>query len=124
MVVMLSSVGLPGLNGFVGEFLVLFGAFGPHPFAVTVAALGMVLGSVYMLRLYRDVFFGPVTSPERERVPDAGRFEMTYLVPVVLLIVLLGVLPNTVLSKTEAAAGAVAGKLYPSKMVPHERPGK
>jgi NADH-quinone oxidoreductase subunit M len=121
MIVTLSSIGLPGLNGFVGEFLVLFGAFTPHPVATSVAALGIVLGAVYMLKLYRDVFFGPVTSPERESVPDAKRFEMVYLVPVLLLIVLLGVLPNTVLSKTEASSAAVAGKLDPARKGTHER---
>ncbi len=124
MIVTLSSVGLPGLNGFVGEFLVLFGSFGPHAFATAVAAVGVVLGAVYMLRLYRDVFFGPVTRPEREKVTDVGRFEMAYLVPVLLLIVLLGVLPNALLSKTEAASARAAGNLNPSRPVAHEHHGK
>ena len=59
MIVTLSSIGLPGLNGFVGEFLVLFGSFTYHPVATAFASLGVVLGAVYMLKLYRDVFFGP-----------------------------------------------------------------
>ncbi len=121
MIVTLSSIGLPGLNGFVGEFLILFGSFGPHAWATAVAALGVVLGAVYMLRLYRDVFFGPVTRPERQDVADVGRLELSYLVPVTLLIVVLGVLPNALLSRTEAASAAVAGKLNPSRPVAHER---
>jgi len=107
MIVTLSSIGLPGLNGFVGEFLVLFGAFPEHPKATAFAAVGVVLGAVYMLKLYRDVFFGPVTRPEREGIGDVGRAELGYLLPIVALIILLGILPNLVLSKTERAVDAV-----------------
>jgi NADH-quinone oxidoreductase subunit M len=101
MIVTLSSIGLPGLNGFVGEFLVLFGAFQKHPAAAAVSASAVVLGAVYMLHLYRSVFFGPVTLPEREKTPDVGRFELAYLVPIVALLFVLGVFPGLVLSKTE-----------------------
>jgi NADH-quinone oxidoreductase subunit M len=107
MIVTLSSIGLPGLNGFVGEFLVLFGAFQTHRGAATLAALGVVLGAVYMLKLYRDVFFGPVTMPEREKAGDVGARELAYLIPVTALIVLLGILPNLVLSKTEEPVSRV-----------------
>jgi NADH-quinone oxidoreductase subunit M len=79
MIVTLSSIGLPGLNGFVGEFLVLFGSFQNHPVATAFASLGVVLGAVYMLKLYRDVFFGPVTRPEREKVGDVEKGDLTYL---------------------------------------------
>jgi NADH-quinone oxidoreductase subunit M len=111
MIVTLSSIGLPGLNGFVGEFLVLFGAFRHHPVATAFAALGVVLGAIYMLKLYRDVFWGPVTLPEREKVGDVGKAELATLAPVLALIVLLGVLPNLVLSKTEPAIRSVVQKL-------------
>ena len=75
----------------------------------------MVLGAVYMLKLYRDVFFGPVTMPEREKAGDLGKREWAYLVPVMALIVLLGVMPNLVLSKTEKAVAGVVEKLNPDK---------
>jgi len=101
--VTLSSIGLPGLNGFVGEFLVLLGSFKNHPWATGFASLGVVLGAVYMLKLYRDVFFGPVTRPEREKVPDVDKGELSFLVPVILLILLLGILPNLVMSRTQVA---------------------
>jgi len=120
MIVTFSSIGLPGLNGFVGEFLVLLGSFRPHPFAAAAAALGVVLGAVYMLRLYRDVFFGPVSLPGRDRIADAGRRELAYLIPVLLLIVLLGVLPGTLLSRTEAASSRAAALLDPARPVAHE----
>ena len=107
MIVTLSSIGLPGLNGFVGEFLVLFGSFQHHPVATAFASVGVVLGAVYMLKMYRDVFFGPVTRPEREKVGDVEKGDLIYLVPIVALIILLGVLPNLVLVKTEAAVKSV-----------------
>jgi NADH-quinone oxidoreductase subunit M len=111
MIVTLSSIGLPGLNGFVGEFLVLFGSFPNHPKATAVASLGVVLGAVYMLKLYRDVFFGPVTRPEREKIGDVEKSDLGYLLPIIALIILLGVLPNLVLSKTERSVTAVVERL-------------
>jgi NADH-quinone oxidoreductase subunit M len=107
MIVTLSSIGLPGLNGFVGEFLVLLGSFKYHPWATGFASLGVVLGAVYMLKLYRDVFFGPVTRPEREKVGDVDKGELSYLVPVILLILLLGILPNAVMTRTQSAVESV-----------------
>jgi NADH-quinone oxidoreductase subunit M len=106
MIVTLSSIGLPGLNGFVGEFLVLFGSFPNHPIATAIASLGVVLGAVYMLKLYRDIFFGPITMAGREKVADIGKVELVCLLPIVALIILLGILPNVVLSKTEPAVRA------------------
>ena len=68
LVVTLSSIGLPGTNGFVGEFLILLGAFRAHPLAGGLATLGVVLGAVYMLTMYKHVIFGPVTK-EENRTP-------------------------------------------------------
>jgi NADH-quinone oxidoreductase subunit M len=113
MIVTLSSIGLPGLNGFVGEFLVLFGSFQEHRVATAFASLGVVLGAVYMLKLYRDVFFGPVTMPEREKAGDVGGRELAYLLPITALIVLLGILPNLVLAKTEESVSRVVDLLNP-----------
>ncbi|HLY11520.1 MAG TPA: NADH-quinone oxidoreductase subunit M [Planctomycetota bacterium] len=116
MIVTLSSIGLPGLNGFVGEFLVLFGSFPNHPTATAFASLGVVLGAVYMLKLYRDVFFGPVTRPEREKIGDVEKGDLAYLLPIVALIILLGVLPNLVLSRTERSVSAVVKNLQPDRV--------
>jgi NADH-quinone oxidoreductase subunit M len=124
MIVTLSSIGLPGLNGFVGEFLVLLGAFRNHPLAAAAGSLGVVLGAVYMLRLYRDLFWGPVSMPERERAGDIGKAELGYLLPVAALIVLLGVLPNLVLSRTEGAAAKVARFLAVESHAYLERQGR
>jgi NADH-quinone oxidoreductase subunit M len=121
LVVSFSSIGLPGLNGFVGEFLVLFGSFREHPYATAAAATGVVLGAVYMLKLYRDVFFGPVTMPDREKVADLRRVEWLSLAPVLAFIVLLGVCPNPVLRVTEKPVKSVVEKLHPNPPVAHEQ---
>jgi NADH-quinone oxidoreductase subunit M len=76
--------------------------------------VGVVLGAVYMLKLDRDVFFGPVTRPEREKIGDVEKADLGYLLPIVALIVVLGILPNLVLSKTERAVDSVV-KTYSQK---------
>jgi NADH-quinone oxidoreductase subunit M len=100
MVVMLSSIGLPGLNGFVGEFLVLIGTFLSRRWWAVVAAVGVILAAVYLLWAYQRVFHG---RPEGENVRFA---EMTWkerwvMAPLVLLIVFLGVFPKPVLERIE-----------------------
>ena len=106
LIVTLSSIGLPGLNGFVGEFLVLKGTFDAHRPAAAAAALGVILGAVYMLRLYRDVFWGPVTVARNGKLPDLTGLERAALAPLVALIILLGFAPNLVLRRTGPAVEA------------------
>ena len=95
----------------------LFGSFKFHPVATAFSSVGVVLGAVYMLKLYRDVFFGPVTRPEREKVGDVEKGDLTYLVPIVALIILLGVLPNLVLSKTVPAVKSVVQRYSETQKV-------
>ncbi len=107
MIVMLSSVGLPGLNGFVGEFLILLGAFKSqlldnHWFAI-FAATGVILAAVYLLWSYQRMFFGKVVNPANESVKDLNLREWAVLVPVVLFIVWIGFYPGTFLGKSEAS---------------------
>jgi NADH-quinone oxidoreductase subunit M len=97
-VVMLSSIGLPGLNGFVGEFLVLIGSFGPHRWWAVVATTGVVLAAVYLLWAYQRVFHG---EPEGDNatMPDLQWREKLILAPLILLIVGMGVYPKPVLDR-------------------------
>ncbi len=102
----LASIGLPGLNGFAGEFLVLKGAFDANRGWAAAAALGVILGAVYMLKMYRDVFWGPVTTSKNRKLGDLDRFEVATLAPLVALCVVLGLFPGLVLTKTEASVKA------------------
>jgi NADH-quinone oxidoreductase subunit M len=98
MVVTFSSIGLPGLNGFVGEFLILLGAFRVAPVWTAVAATGVILGAIYMLWMYRRVIFGPLTRPENERLEDLNGREIAILAPILALIIVMGVYPQPFLS--------------------------
>ncbi len=112
MITMLASVGLPGLAGFIGEFMILLGTFGsellPHARLLTVlAATGVVLGAVYMLWMYQRVFLGPLRHEENRGLPDLRRHEWLVLVPLVVFMFWLGVGPNLVLDKIEPSLDRV-----------------
>ena len=86
----LSSIGLPFLNGFVGEFLILQGAYSQNIFYAAFAGLGIILGAVYMLSLYRRLFFGETDRQENTELKDLEGRELAFLLPLVVLMVLLG----------------------------------
>jgi len=93
LVVCLSSVGLPGLNGFVGEFLILVGAFQVNRLSAVLATSGIIFAAVYMLWMYQRVVFGEVTRDANRRLTDLTTREWAVLVPVLALIVWIGVYP-------------------------------
>jgi len=102
----LASIGLPGLCGFVGEFLVLFGSFKstllPHARLLTIlAATGVVLGAIYMLWMYQRVFLGPLRNEKNQRLSDLSWRECLVLFPILLFIVWLGVRPGIVLDRLQ-----------------------
>jgi NADH-quinone oxidoreductase subunit M len=101
IIAMLSSVGLPGLNGFIGEFLILSGSFQTHPIAASIAASGVILAAIYLLWLVQKVFFGPITNEENRNIPEIAWNEVAALVPLVVFMVWIGVHPNTFLEKME-----------------------
>jgi NADH-quinone oxidoreductase subunit M len=107
LVVCLSSLGLPGLNGFVGEFLILVGAFQVNRLAAVLATAGIIFAAVYLLWMYQRVFFGPVTREENRRLRDLSAREWVILVPVLALIFWIGVYPVPFTSKTEASVQAL-----------------
>ncbi len=88
MIVTLSSIGLPGTNGFVGEFLILLGAFQSNIVYGALATTGVVLGAAYMLWMFQRVMFGKITKPENEKLKDLSAREIAVLVPMVILIFL------------------------------------
>jgi len=107
LVVALSSLGLPGLNGFVGEFLILVGAFQRNAWLAAVATSGIIFAAVYLLWMYQRVIFGEVTHEENRRLRYLTPREWAVLVPVVALIVWIGVYPTAFTGKTEATVEAL-----------------
>ena len=86
----LSSIGLPGLNGFVGEFLILYGTFQVEPLYAVIAASGVILGAVYMLSMTRRFLFGPLIHEENKSIADVSAREIIYLVPIVAMMLWIG----------------------------------
>jgi len=111
LIVTLSSIGLPGLNGFVGEFLVLLGAFKASAMAAAIAATGVILAAVYMLWMVQRVFFGPCDRSENRSLTDLSLREIAVLVSVVIPIVWLGVYPSSFTSRTEATVTALLNRV-------------
>jgi NADH-quinone oxidoreductase subunit M len=111
LVVTFSSIGLPGLNGFVGEFLILLGAFSVVPLWTVAAASGVILGAVYMLWMFRRVIFGPLVHAENRELSDLDRRELFILAPIVALILFMGVYPQPFLDRMKASAEAALKKV-------------
>ena len=112
MIVMLSSVGLPGLNGFVGEFLILLGAFDTHRVAAIVAISGVLLGAVYMLWMYQRVMFGPLTNPKNQELKDLSTREVLVFVPILVMLFVMGMYPQPFLSRMEPSVQAYIGRMH------------
>jgi NADH-quinone oxidoreductase subunit M len=101
MIITLSSIGLPGLNGFIGEFLTLVGAFSFAWGYGLVAVIGVVLAAVYMLWMLQRMMFGKITHEENRQLPDVNWREFLYLAPIIVFVVWIGVYPMTFLEKME-----------------------
>jgi NADH-quinone oxidoreductase subunit M len=116
MIVALSSIGLPGLNGFVGEFLILLGAFQVNKFYAAISATGVIFAACYMLWMFQRVMFGKVTNEKNKTLQDLSWREIAYFVPLLLFIVWIGVYPNTFLSKTQATTAQFVAKMEKAKV--------
>ena len=94
MIFMLGSVGLPGTSGFIGEFLVIVGAFQYSSFVVIGAATGIVLSAVYMLYLYKRIIFGVMTNEKLTEILDLDNREKIILIPLAIAVIFIGIFPN------------------------------
>jgi NADH-quinone oxidoreductase subunit M len=103
LIATLGSIGLPGLNGFIGEFLILGGVFQVNVAWAAVAATGMVLGAIYLLTLIQKVFWGPETVPANRSLTDINGWELAGAFPLVVLIVLLGIFPRPLLTLVDGS---------------------
>lgn len=105
----LASIGLPGLNGFVGEFLILMGTYQSHPWAAALGATGVILGAVYMLTLVQRVFWQEITFEENRTLREITWRELLSFAPLAVLMVWIGVHPMTFLALTEATVQKLVG---------------
>jgi NADH-quinone oxidoreductase subunit M len=116
----LSSVGLPFLNGFVGEFLILLGTWTSTAiswpwWATALAATGVIWAAVYMLWMLQRVVFGRITHPENARLKDLNGRETALLIPLLVLMLLMGVYPNLFLNRSRASVEAVRARVVESQ---------
>jgi NADH-quinone oxidoreductase subunit M len=105
----LASVGLPGLSGFVGEFLVLVGAFKANTWVATLAATGLILGAAYALWLYRKIIFGELTKDSLRGMLDMNRREIAVFLPLLLLSLWMGIYPASFLDPMAASVDKLVG---------------
>ncbi len=117
LTVMLASIGLPGLSGFPGEFTLLVGIFQESWAAAAFATLGIVLGAWYMLNLFRQTFAGPLERAENRTLPDVRRGEAAVLLPLVVLMFVVGILPNLILRPTDAAVNELLARAEERRVV-------
>src|SRR5918996_365070 len=113
-VVALSSIGLPGLNGFVGEFLVLLGSFKAYPWATGIATTGVIFAAAYLLWALQRMIFNRLDNPENERLTDLNRRELAVLLPLLAGIVWLGLFPGPVLRRMEPATQRFVDAVRPA----------
>ena len=118
LIVTFASIGLPGLNGFIGEFLILLGAFSVKPGWTAAAATGVILGAIYMLWMFRRVFFGPMTHPENQKLSDLNRRELLILAPVIALILIMGIYPQPFLSRMKPSVDVTLQRILGSQTAP------
>jgi NADH-quinone oxidoreductase subunit M len=109
MVFTLANVGLPGTSGFVGEFLVLVGAFKANTWVATLAATSLILGAAYALWLYRKIIFGELTKSSLKAILDMNRREIVVFLPLVLLTLWMGIYPNSFLDPMAASVDKLVG---------------
>jgi NADH-quinone oxidoreductase subunit M len=107
MIITLSSIGLPGLNGFVGEFLILLGVFKVNRLYAVLAATGVILAAVYMLWMFQRVMFGEVVHEENKKLKDLSLREICVLLPILFFIVQIGVYPKPFLSRMEPTVNSL-----------------
>jgi NADH-quinone oxidoreductase subunit M len=134
LIITLASIGLPGMNGFIGEFLIMLGAFKWDPRFVVIAALGVILSAVYMLWMFQRVFYGKVTNDHNKGLPDLSFREWAIVGPLAAAAIGMGVAPNVFLKPMEPAIQRIVDRVQarqplrveavlPPSMKPRPKPG-
>jgi len=118
LIIFLASMGLPLLNGFIGEFLILQGAYAANPVWAYWAVSGVVLGAAYLLWLYQRVFWGKITHEENRQLADLNGRELATLLPLVALCFWIGIYPKPVLAFLHLPLARLADTVQPEKFAP------
>jgi NADH-quinone oxidoreductase subunit M len=113
-IVSLSSIALPGTNGFVGEFLVLLGSFRTYPIATAIATTGVIVAAAYLLTALQRLIFNPLDKHENEKLTDLTPRELFVLVPLLVCILWIGVYPRPFLRRMEPAARQLINQVRPA----------
>src|SRR5437867_1716644 len=113
LIMTMSSIGLPTLNGFIGELLILQGVFVASKWWAAVAAAGIVLGAAYMLWLYQRTMFGKIENPKNERLPDLNAREFATFAPLLILAVWIGLYPTPFLRRLDSSVSRVIARVSP-----------
>src|SRR5262245_17121402 len=121
MIATLSSIGLPGLNGFIGEFTILLGTWmSPHKWWAYAAATGVILSAIYMLTLVQRVFWNPLVHDENRKLTDIRPSEFVAAATLVVLMVWIGVRPNDALERIRAAVESLQKSVAAKQVALHE----
>jgi NADH-quinone oxidoreductase subunit M len=113
LIMTMSSIGLPALNGFIGEILILQGVFVANKVWAAFAASGVVLGAAYMLSLYQRTMFGKVENPKNERLLDLSNREFATFAPLLVLAVWMGIYPAPFLRRLETSVQHIIMRVSP-----------
>jgi NADH-quinone oxidoreductase subunit M len=106
-----ASIGLPGLSGFVGEFLVLVGSYLTVPVLAVIGASGVVLAAIYLLWAYERIFTGPISNPANQVLADLGLREIAIIVPLIVLVLAIGVYPRPVLDRIQPSVDRILERI-------------
>jgi NADH-quinone oxidoreductase subunit M len=126
----MASVGVPGTNGFVGEFMVIMGTIVSQPLGrwatsqAAVAAFGVILAAVYMLSVVQKVFFGPLDNPKNAHLKDVNTRETVALAPLLMLVFAVGLFPNVLLSRMHDSVVGVVGRYVEGRIAYQEHRGQ
>ncbi|HET8712533.1 MAG TPA: NADH-quinone oxidoreductase subunit M [Gemmatimonadales bacterium] len=122
-IVSLSSIALPGTNGFVGEFLVLVGSFRTYPVATAIATTGVIVAAAYLLTALQRVIYNPLTSEENRKLTDLTWRELIVLVPLLVCILWVGIYPKPFLRRMEPSARQLIEQVRPGAAAPAQAAG-
>jgi NADH-quinone oxidoreductase subunit M len=115
LICMLSSVGLPGLNGFVGEILCLFGIFKANKLLAILGVTTVILAAAYLLWMFQRVMHGPITNDKVNEFKDLNKREIAYLLPIVVMMFWMGVYPQPFLRKMDASVEKLINQINQKK---------